>query len=113
MKTLCSILLLTWAATLNADVVIYKFVQTNVWTGAGTTIRQKVSVRLVFDVETSAAKLVTELAPNFTVDCPFFDAKYMDAPRIVDGRVRGRISQAAFFLKGDGYDANSDRKSVV
>lgn len=108
MKILIALLALSWSVTLNADVVIYKFVQTNVLTGDGVSIKQKVSGRLVFDRDTLTATTITELpALRYQIDCPTLDAKYFDAPKIVNGRVRGRISTAAFFLKGDGYNSVS------
>jgi hypothetical protein len=90
------------AATLSvrADVLVYKVVQTNTWTGGGTRFTQVVNGRMVFDPETLAVGIFTAL-PNlrFQIDCPDTTIAHVRGPNSVD--------QSAWFLGGTAYnDAN-------
>jgi hypothetical protein len=101
MKTIMAAFVLCSAVTLQAEVVIYKIVKTSTWIGNGTWVRETVSGRLVFDPDDlSTAQMITWLPrTRFQLDCPQMEVKYMRGPR--------RSSQAAFFLKGDGYNAET------
>ena len=101
MKRIIAAFVLLWAVTLQAEVVIYKIVKTTIWIGNGTWVRETVSGRLVFDPDDlTTAQMITWLPrTRFQLDCPQMEVKYMRGPR--------RSSQAAFFLKGDGYDAET------
>ena len=92
-----------------AEVMIYKFVQTNTWTGDGVKFKQKVTGRLVFDPDAvlNNTKLLTFLPQlRFQIDCPYMSVKYMRAP----GR---NGDQSAFFLDGVGYDELDNEVSII
>jgi hypothetical protein len=101
MKKIIAALVLCWAVSLQAEVVIYKIAKTTIWIGNGTWVRETVNGRLVFDPQDlSTAQMITWLPrARFQLDCPQMEVKYMRGPR--------RSSQSAFFLKGDGYDAET------
>ena len=101
MKTFVSVVLFCWALTLQAEVVIYKIAKTTTWIGNGTTVFETVTGRMVFDPQAAdTARIITWLPQSrFQLDCPQLDVKYVRGPR--------RSNQAAFFLKGDGYDAET------
>lgn len=92
-----------------AEVVIYKFVQTNTWTGDGVKFKQKVTGRIAFDPDAplNNTRLFTFLPQlRFQIDCPYLSVKYMRGP----GR---NGDQSAFFLDGVGYDELGSEVSIV
>jgi len=107
MKRVAFALFLAAVVSARPDVVIYKLVESQTWTGEGGAFRQTVSSKLVFDPQDpGGTKLFTSFPGKFyQVDCPYFVAKYMNGP--------GRSKQAAFFMDGHGFDTNDLHQSVM
>lgn len=106
---LCFVASLALISQAKAEVMIYKFVQTNTWTGDGVKFKQKVTGRIVFDPASALdnTKVITFLPQSrFQVDCPYMAVKYMRGP----GR---NGDQSAFFLDGVGSDELGNEVSIV
>lgn len=106
---LCLVGSLVLLSQAKAEVMIYKFVQTNTWTGDGVKFKQKVTGRIVFDPSAALdnTTVITFLPQlRFQVDCPYMAVKYMRGP----GR---NGDQSAFFMDGVGYDELGNELSIT
>src|SRR5258706_529152 len=72
MKTICSILVLCWALSARADIILYKNAVTVTRTGAGTLTKLKITGWTVIDPQTSdlTSILADPVAHTFSVETP-------------------------------------------
>jgi hypothetical protein len=108
MKRALIVIILAAATCVQADVLVYKFAQTNIVTGGGAKFRDApIYGRIVLDADTGEGAVISWV-PKFKyvgIDCPDAEFKYVRGAR--------NSSESSWFVQGGSYDEAGNNLSIM